>query len=399
VRPKKRIRLLLALAPLVIVLAAELAARAAFPPPAVPRVWPPHLARVLHPDPRILPGVSGISRFRINSLGLRGEEPPPTPAYRIVCVGGSTTECQYLDQEEAWPARLEARIRAAGHAVWAGNAGRSGHRTREHRLQVQELVRLEPKPDSIVLLAGVNDLCRRLAADALYDPHAPERAELRSALMADAFAVVPDGPDSPLPFYKQTGLWRLASRVRARLEGDGRGQDERGVVYVRWRERRAARSGLRAELPDLGTALAEFRRNLEVIDATCRASGVRLVIVTHPALWRSDLEPELERLCWMGGIGDYANVDGCEYYSLGALAEGLRRYNAELVAFAAERGLELVDLEAELAKDGSVFYDDVHLNEEGARLAAAAVARHFLEREPFRMGTGRMETGRAGTGD
>ena len=373
--------------------AAELAARAAFPPPAAARVWPPHLERVLRPDARIMPGVSGLSRFRVNSLGLRGEEPPTTPAYRIVCVGGSTTECLYLDQEEAWPAQLEARLRAAGRAVWVGNAGRSGHRTREHRLQVRELVNLEPKLGALVVLAGVNDLCRRLAAAERYDPLAPEKEELRSALMAEAFAVLPDGPDSPLPFYEQTGLWRLASWARARLQGEVRGQDERGAVYVRWRARRAARSGLRSELPDLESALAEFRRNLEVIDATCRAAGVRLVLLSQPALWRSDLEPELERLCWMGGIGDYANVEGCEYYSIAALAEGLRRYNAELAGFAAERGLELVDLEAELAKDGSVFYDDVHLNEEGARQAAAVVARHFLGRAPFETGTGRTGTG------
>ena len=42
-------------------------------------VWPPHLKRVFKPDPRYVPGISGKSRFEINSMGLRANSNPPTP--------------------------------------------------------------------------------------------------------------------------------------------------------------------------------------------------------------------------------------------------------------------------------------------------------------------------------
>src|SRR4051812_17145031 len=60
-------------------------------------IWPPHLHQELHPTPDIMPGVSGISRFAVDSLGLRGDEPVEDREIRVLALGGSTTECLYLD--------------------------------------------------------------------------------------------------------------------------------------------------------------------------------------------------------------------------------------------------------------------------------------------------------------
>jgi len=49
-----------------------------------------------------------------------------------------------------------------------------------------------------------------------------------------------------------------------------------------------------------------------------------------------------------------------------------------------ERRVECLDLAPLLEKDTTVFYDDVHFNESGARKVAQAVSRYVLEREPFR---------------
>ena len=44
-------------------------------------VWPPHLRAIFKPDPQLMPGVSGESRFEISSLGFRADE--LTPAHDI----------------------------------------------------------------------------------------------------------------------------------------------------------------------------------------------------------------------------------------------------------------------------------------------------------------------------
>lgn len=61
-------------------------------------VWPPKLRKIFKPNPDVMPGISGKSEFAINSQGIRGDELIPLYTYRILTIGGSTTECLYLDQ-------------------------------------------------------------------------------------------------------------------------------------------------------------------------------------------------------------------------------------------------------------------------------------------------------------
>src|SRR5437867_3747247 len=88
-------------------------------------LWPaPHPLRrrpgpamfTLQTDGIILPGIVGQTHFTTESHGLRYPReiavPKPSGTYRIFCVGGSTTECTYLDDEAAWPARVEQALRA-----------------------------------------------------------------------------------------------------------------------------------------------------------------------------------------------------------------------------------------------------------------------------------------------
>ena len=107
------------------------------------------------------------------------------------------------------------------------------------------------------------------------------------------------------------------------------------------------------------------------------AYGVRLVFATQPTLWREDLSAEERATLWFGGTGDFLREPGHAYYSVGALAEGMARYNQTLLDVCATRGVECVDLAAEIPRDPSLFYDDCHFTEAGARAVADALAGHF----------------------
>jgi lysophospholipase L1-like esterase len=329
-----------------------------------------------------MPGVDGPSHLRANAIGLRGDEPPAGDVVRVLCIGGSTTECLYLDQPETWPALLQARLSAA-RPTWVANAGRSGHSTREHVVQVEELLACDMHFDVVVLLAGVNDLGKRLARDRDYDAHYLERPGARDELLRTSFALGPPGPWDTRPAYKRTALWTLASRWRGAWFGDPRAQDPAGEIYVHWRELRAAASSTRDALPELSSALGEFDGNLARCADACERFGAELVLVDQACMWRSDLPDELCALLWMGGVGEYQTRSGSEYYSVGALAAGMAAYNRAMAEFARARGLLLVQLDAALPKDTRAFYDDVHLNEAGARAAADVIGAALLARPPF----------------
>lgn len=347
-------------------------------------VWEPSFERVFHPDPDLVPGVSGPSRFMTNALGLRGDELGPESDYRVLALGGSTTECLMLDQEEAWPQLVQTILNqdpAVRRRVWAANAGASGRHTRDHVVQLECLLPELPRIDCVVMLAGVNDLLLVLSEGERYDPDFMARPEARHAIALRAFRLLPLAEEERLAWYKRTALWRLGAQVRDRFFPSPLVVDGAGASIERWRQHRWQAPRVLDTLPDLAAGLREYRANLSRMVALVRAAGARPILATQPALWREDLEPELERRCWMGGIGDYQARPGATYYSVAALARGMAAYNRELTELACELDVAVVDLAAVIPSDDADFFDDVHFTEAGSRLVARAVAAE-IARDP-----------------
>jgi lysophospholipase L1-like esterase len=297
----------------------------------------------------VLPGVSGEARFFTNSHGLRAEEATADREYHVLALGGSTTECLFLDQAEAWPRLVQDRLnRRAGPRVWLGNAGRSGMTSRDHRLHAQVLLRQEPKTDAIFLMAGINDLTIRLLRDDAYDAHYLEDPEHQAQQTQHAFAVSP----SPATERDRTPeLWKLLTRRARRSHPSAHSPEQ----YPVWRRRRGEATHIRDSLPDLTSALEEYARNLQAVIETSRAHGVRLLLLTQPTLWREDLSTEEQDLLWFGGVGDFMRRDVDTYYSAGALAQGMRLYNDTLLEVCRSSGLECLDVAAQLSGERSFF--------------------------------------------
>lgn len=361
----------------------EVVLRTALPAPEGYFVYPPGLDRSYEPESRVMPGVSGTSRFRVNSLGLRGDELPEGESYRVLAVGGSTTQCLYLDHHEAWPGRLQQLLDGIREEpVWVGNAGKPGRRTAEHVLQVEKLLPQIGEVDLLVLLVGANDTSQTLSGRSPPSVAELEEPERRRRLLRRAFALLP--PDYALHPPRRTALWTTVERLRRRLEIRQHWeliQDRGGSNYVRWREWRAGASRIRDRLPELGGPVEAYLANLRAVLAEARAHSVRTVFLTQPTIYRPDLPPQLRGLLWMGWVEDRRRGEGSEYYSPAALARAYEHFNGALRRFCREEGAECLDLARRLPKDTSVFYDDMHYNEAGAEKVARAVFEH-LRAEP-----------------
>lgn len=375
------------LASLAVLVAAELGLRRWHPLARGWYVWPPGLELSFEAAPGILAGIEDPARFRVGRLGLRGDELPPEADWRIVAVGGSTTECLYLDRDEAWPGLLQRLLgeRHPERRVWVGNAGRSGHDARQHVYQVERLARDVPGLDLLVVLVGCNDLYLRLGQGEGHDPRWHENPRACARELHWAFSLQPVGADPALSWHRDLALRRLASWAGRRLRaGEPLPSADEARPYLRWREHRASASEIRESLPDLEAALGEYRRNLGVMIAHAREAGVQLVFATQPSLYRPDLPDPLAATLWSGGVGPFQERPGCPYYSIEALAEGMARYNRVLEDVCREQGVACIDLAAALPRDGRFFYDDVHFTEQGARGAAEALAEGLLPLAPPR---------------
>lgn len=346
-------------------------------------IWPPNYTRVFRPTPAIMPGVSGLSEFRTNAQGTRGDHLGAYHSYRILALGGSTTICDYLDQTEAWPQLVQDELN--GHRrdgpVWVANGGMSGLTTRHHLVALEHLPLGHLRFDALVLLLGVNDLSHRLARDTMYDPYFLIRSEAKRTLLIETFTGTFDLRPGD-PFYKRSATWQFLRRLKRVITQRQAAQDPVGEIYVRWRRHRQHSSGIRHELPDLSAALDEYASNVHRIIDIARSHSIRVVLLSQPALWDTAMPPNLEALLWLGGIGDFQSHGGT-YYSPAALQEGLTAYNRTLLEICRQRDVECLDLASMLAKDTTTFYDDVHFNEAGARSVAGLVAEYLRRDQPL----------------
>jgi lysophospholipase L1-like esterase len=126
----------------------------------------------------------------INSLGLREREikTAKDTSYRILCFGDSWTYGWGVAEEQAWPRRLEAYLKAQGRThVEVVNCGQSGQYSYRYRQLIERIVPLL-KPD--LVLVGVlqgDDLAQvyeNKFNPSVNDPHMtiPQPKSLRQSL-------------------------------------------------------------------------------------------------------------------------------------------------------------------------------------------------------------------------
>lgn len=170
--------------------------------------WQPYLKILLCPE--YMPGVYNPSTFSTNKDGIRGPD-MGDGAYRILCVGGSTTECSYLDDTETWPHLLREELNKEEFPVWVGNAGKSGLNTWHHLLQAEFLLP-QLGVDMVLVLCGINDLTFFLSHPTVDIKNFSSSDKFQQKLLDLAFVKSsPIKQSSFLPWHRKLFLWK---RVR-----------------------------------------------------------------------------------------------------------------------------------------------------------------------------------------
>jgi lysophospholipase L1-like esterase len=360
-----------------VILGAELFQRLVEPARGRFYTFPPQTERVIRLDPAVIHGVKPAARFAVNEYGLRGEPPPAADARRMLVLGGSMVEGLAQDDAETSTAHLQRLVNAGRpeRRVWVGNAGRSGLTSFENVIQLRHLPDMLPPLDTVVVVAGVNDL-----AYGYVNAGARERRPVSEAERYDRtfFSIV--RPESGFP--RNLALYRLyLSLERAR------GLAERGVLqsvagesssYTEWvRASRLERARARPhvdELPDLAPYLAAYRDNLNRLADTAAARGVKLVLVTQPLMYRAAQSAKDEAVYGAyGKVEGYTSKGESRYYSSGALDRMIRMYDAVLLQVCKARELACVDAAAEMPPSAELYYDGLHLTDQGAARFAAIV--------------------------
>jgi len=346
----------------------------------MPALWPPSGETILAPDPAVMPGVHGVAKFTGNDVGLRGTAwPRESDVFKIIAVGGSTTEALFLDDSETWPHLLMEGVNARRpeSPVWVGNAGQSGRNTVEHLVLMESLPVLS-KADLLIFLIGLNDFAPVVAFGGISTQEILEQRaeEFRRQVLRGGGWTRP-----PRPYFKHSKLYALFRNSRVAQLASLVPSPVLGQLGVGPGTYHEAKRQLRAQapvvsMPDLEIGLDEYRQRIRRLANECRDRRLSCLFLTQPSMFRDDLTPFQERLLWFGWVnGDSVPIG---YVSTGDLAQGLDAYNQTLLEVCRQDGLECYDLASKVPKDTSAFYDDAHFNEGGSRIVGRLLTDYLL---------------------
>lgn len=319
---------------------------AGFLPAASFHCRPPRAVYNFDPDYALMPGVNGPARSTMNDQGLRGEK-RPEGGYRILCLGGSTTECLYLDDRECWPDLLGKCLReSVAQNIWVGSAAVTDFASGHHE-RFLEQSRIVSAVDCVIVLVGANDVARMIFGLDAGDASPPFWLRLRA-----------------IEFLKQ--IWNV------RL-GKGLIVDYDGTVLLGKRRLREIGPPL-GEL-DEKRALNAYADRLRRLVQAARRRGVRLVLVTQPVLWDYQLPALVQERLLLARMKPQPRA--WAYLRPGTLRDAMDRFNLRLKAVAAESGAEIIDAAPQMSSAANYFYDDYHFSEQGCREFARLLCDHL----------------------
>jgi lysophospholipase L1-like esterase len=320
-------------------------------------VWPPDTKRTFYPRQDVTHGIEGISKFTINDMGYRG--PVLTnkqEEYRILAIGGSATICNYLDDYETWPYLLNKLLKKTSDAreVIVLNVGKSGHTTTEHLYQIEHLTD-QYQPDLVVMLIGVNDML-------LDNIMKRDDSRLLSPGHEKAFFY------SPRYSIRSSILFRSLRYIYIMFILKNSPEHPAGLHYIEKRLKRKNCNEL-TDIPFFEDSLYKYESNLNEIMRISRQKRVKLLLLTQPSMWKENMSPIEEGNLWMT-----IDLKGNSYSSK-TMAYLMKAYNQKLLEICSRhQDIYCFDLDSEIPKDMSHFYDDVHFNEGGAKKVAKQTA-------------------------
>jgi hypothetical protein len=329
------------------------------------------------------------TELKVSRNRLIEPDSPGSHKYRVLFLGGSTTEALYVPQAQRWVALLNE-----SGTVATFNAAQSGANTIDAYSNFLYLTGGGMRFDLVVLATAINDMGwlqhfrkhgRRFIAEeyknGLYDYY------------VDQFGPPKAYEPRPVP----SAIYRLAREAYGQLRQLLIGKPDRAETvlsagnvtqtYLEMRkaalatfsdERRPAQTTLMDRYPGLDDAHRQYRanaaHNIGLLNQAVTRTGATLLVVSEASSWMAPSSSFYEDLRIPSGMSSFED-----------LHEFALLLNAAYLEAAREAGALTYDLAAEVnpytngADGGRYMYDNMHYTPDGCSLVAS-LTRSVLRR-------------------
>ena len=294
------------------------------------------------------PGLDKEIIHNKNSLGMRGPELDGSEKLKIICMGGSTTECFYLNDGKDWPNLLGSEIKKVFPSSWLNNAGMEGQSSLGN-LQMLKKYAVKLKPNYIILMCGLNDM--GLEVPSHFDENKSifkkvyDFLEIPSTIVniVRAGKAKESGLNQPylLDLSKAATFPMADSAIYKRLE------IEKKYLYA-------------------------YRARLSEFAKICIENKIKLIFVSQSILF-SD-ENDLYSNAYLGDIKT-GDING---KTRGYI---LKMYNKVTFDFAESMQIPYVNLAARLPKDSRFFYDGCHFTNDGSEITSGIIYDEIISKK------------------
>jgi hypothetical protein len=274
------------------------------------------------------------------------------PDLSIVFLGGSTTECVYVDENLRFP-YLAGRLieQQTGLKINSYNAGRSGNNTL-HCINVLMNKVVNLKPDVVVLMENVNDL-----AILMYDKTYWNDNPSRSPIIEKKPNLKTIGKDLEQTFHLVRDLTfpNLSCAIKGFLHGGGKSQGDE------FKEVRGKKI-----IIDQDLLVREFTLNLQTFINICRARGITPVLMTQASRLTDHPDPLIKKMMH--------NLEVSQGVRYGDFKGAFDRLNQTIREVGAKNQVLVIDLARVIPPVKENICDVAHFNDQGSRLVAAEIA-------------------------
>jgi lysophospholipase L1-like esterase len=321
------------------------------------REFNPLYRDVLAPDPDYVQKCDSLEAkkfvLRVDRQGfIMPSKIHDQPDLTITFLGGSTTECTYVDEDNRFPYLVGRLLEGQTHLkVNSYNAGRSGSNTL-HCLNVLMNKVVSLKPDIVVLMENINDLAILMYEKTYWNPN-PSRSPLLEKL--PDFKTV--GQDLRQTFYLVRDL-TFPNLSREMKKFFAMAQKSTGDEF------QAVRGQKITIDPDL--LVREFTLNLQTFINICRARGILPVLMTQASRLTEHPDPPIKKIMQKLEISQ-----GITY---GEFKQAFDLLNRTIREVGAQNQVLVIDLAQEIPPVKENICDVAHFNDQGSRLVAARIA-------------------------
>jgi lysophospholipase L1-like esterase len=262
----------------------------------------------------------------------------------IVFLGGSTTECMFVDQNHRFP-YLVGKIlgRETGEKINSYNGGMSGNNTLNAiDVLINKVIPLNPQV--VVYMEDINDLSTLLYEGTYWNKHTAR---------------------SPLETQKR---WKLVGKLLREIfipNLHNAYKNMKQNLFLHKEDEFANARGKKLKV-DQARLVHEFAMNLQTLVSICQAQEIVPVLMTQANRITDHPDPV---------VAAYINRDsqssGISYAEFKKLYDA---FNDTIRQVGQKDHLMVIDLAREVPPNKKYLYDLVHFNDAGSQLAARLIA-------------------------